>query len=236
VGGLSGALVTSCFVLGQVGATDRAVAVGEEAVAITRKLGIPTAIRLALSMLGLTIQSTDPERAARLLDESLEYDVGPRWTYQRGWTLVGIGQLRGTLGDHSAALATFAEALGMSRQSGDRFFVPVALQGAARSCRHLGRLDESTKLLAAAHAMAEQLGIPGGPADVAARERAATRLRDLIGERAFESAWEAGRALSFDAAVNLAAETAAASEPEAATRPSPSGPGLTDAETQQGSR
>jgi hypothetical protein len=83
----------------------------------------------------------------------------------------------------------------------------------ARSCRHLGCLDAATELLAAAQAMAEQLGIPGGPADVASRERATNRLRELMGEKAFESAWEAGRALSFDAAVTLAAETAAATEP-----------------------
>jgi hypothetical protein len=89
----------------------------------------------------------------------------------------------------------------------------------ARACRHLGRLGEAAELLAAAQAMAEQLGIPGGPADVAARERAAARLRDLMGEEAFEARWEAGQALSFDETFTLAAETAAGSAAEVAAGP-----------------
>ena len=224
-GSLGGALINSCFVLGQVGETERAVTIGEEAVAFMRKIGVPSGLSAALRMLGLTLQSTDPERAARLLDESLENDIEQRWTSQRGWTLVAVGQLRGTLSDHGAALAVFAEALAVSRQSGDRFFVPVALQGMARACRHVGRLGESAQLLAAAQAMAEQLGIPGGPGAVAARQRAAGRLRDLLGEAAFEANSEAGRALSLDAAVTLAADVAAGSEPNVVAGASPPAPG-----------
>jgi hypothetical protein len=149
------------------------------------------------------------------MDESLEqYSVGPRWTLQRGWVLVAAGQLRGTLGDHGAALAAFAEVLALSRQSGDRFFVPVALQGMARACRHLDRLDEAAELLGAAQGLAEQLGIVGGPADVAARERGIARLRNLLGDDAFEAHWESGRAMSFDAGVALAAEVAVTPVPE----------------------
>jgi non-specific serine/threonine protein kinase len=176
-GSLGGALINSCFVLGQVGETERAVAAGEEAVAISRRFGVPTGLSTALRMLGLSLQSTDPERAARLLDESLANDIDQRWTTQRGWTLVGTAQVRGAVGDHHAALAAFAEALAVSRQSGDRFFVPVALQGMARACRHLGRLDEATKLLAAAQAIAEQLGIPGGPAGVRVGSRPSVVVR-----------------------------------------------------------
>jgi tetratricopeptide (TPR) repeat protein len=144
-----------------------------------------------------------------LLDESLEYTIGGRSTAVRAWTLVATGQIRGALGDHTGALAAFAEAASLSRQSGDRFFVPIALQGMARALRHLDRLEEAARLLAAAQNLADSLGIPGGPADVAARERAAARLRELLGDERFDTEWDVGRALSFDAAATLAAEATA---------------------------
>jgi predicted ATPase/class 3 adenylate cyclase len=206
---LAGALSTSCFVLAQTGATADAVAAGEDALTLVRKGGMPTMLSATLWQLALACQSTDPERAARLLDESLEYTIGGRSTAVRAWTLVATGQIRGALGDHTGALAAFAEAASLSRQSGDRFFVPIALQGMARALRHLDRLEEAARLLAAAQNLADSLGIPGGPADVAARERAAARLRELLGDERFDAEWDVGRALSFDAAATLAAEATA---------------------------
>jgi predicted ATPase/class 3 adenylate cyclase len=207
----------ACFVLGQTGAIARAIATGEEAIAMAREMGAPWTLSTALFMLALTYQSTDPERAARLLEESLQHGIGGGASV-RGWTLVATGQLRGTLGDHRGALLPFAEALALSRQSGDRFFVPSALQGMARACRHLGQLEQATALLAAAEGMTEQLGIPGGPTDIATRQRAAARLRDLLGPEAFNAQWEAGRALSFDGIVALGAQVAAESGPITSVR------------------
>jgi hypothetical protein len=107
------------------------------------------------------------------------------------------------------ALGAFAEVLALSRQSGERFVAPVALQGMARALRQLGRLDEATHLLGAADGLAERLGIAGGEADAAARTRAAARLRELMGDERFDAEWQAGRALSFDAALTAGLEAAA---------------------------
>jgi tetratricopeptide (TPR) repeat protein len=198
---LDAALISFGFVLGQTGCTERAIPVGEEAVAIARDLGVPSMLSAALFQLGLGQQATDPSRASELLDESLAQSVGTRWSYGRAWSLVAAGHVRVALGDAAGSLAAFGEALTLSRQTGERFIVPTALQGIARALRRRGRLAESARLLSAAQALAERLEIPGGPADVTARDRAAARLRTLLGDEEFHAAWEAGRALSFDAAV-----------------------------------
>jgi hypothetical protein len=117
---------------------------------------------------------------------------------------VAIGQLRSALGDHAAALGEFAATVEVARQSGDRFALPTALQGMARTCRQLGRLHDAARLLAAADGLAEQVGSTGGPADLTARNWAATRLRELLGDEHFDAEWKIGRALSFKDAIALA--------------------------------
>ena len=220
---IASAVMQLCFVLGQTGEPERAIVAGEEVLSIARQLGMPTLLSAALFNLALAYRSTDAERAARLIDESLERSVsiGARWPYQRGWTLIAAGQVHGTLGDHDRALAAFAEVLTLARQTGDRFFVPLALQGMARGLRHRSRPDDATRLLAASQHLAEELDIPGGPADVASRDRAFTRLRELLGPERFDAEFEAGTALSFDAALTAGIDISTAAQ--AAAQPSPTG-------------
>jgi predicted ATPase/class 3 adenylate cyclase len=210
-----------CFVLGQTGEAERAIAAGEEALSSARQLGMPTLVSGVLFNLALAYRSTDPRRAARLIDESLERSVsiGARWPYQRGWTLIAAGQVHGTLGEHDRALGAFAEVLNLARQSGERFFVPLALQGIARALRHRHRPDQATRLLAASQHLAQELDIPGGPADLASRDRAFTRLRELLGPERFDTEVETGTALSFDAALTTGIDIATAAQD--AVRPSP---------------
>ena len=207
---LGAMLQQACFVLSQCGKNERAIAMGEEALVVAERVGAPFMRSQVRFYLGLACGSTDPDRAARLLDESLALpSMTGESTAGAVWTHVAIGQLRGELGDHSAALAEFAAAIEASRQSGDRFALPTALQGMARSCRQLGRIPDAARLLAAADGLAEQLGSTGGPAALAARDRAAVRLRELLGDERFDAEWKAGRALTFESAVVTARDAAA---------------------------
>jgi predicted ATPase/class 3 adenylate cyclase len=204
---LSAMLQQACFVLSQCGEAERAISLGEEALAVAERVGAPFLRGQTRFFLGLACRSSDSERAARLLDESLALPSMPgESTAGVVWTHVAIGELRSELGDHSAAIAEFAAAIEASRQSGDRFALPTALQGMARSCRQLDQLHDAARLLAAADGLAEQLGSTGGPAALIARDRAAGRLRELLGEASFEAKWNNGRGLTFDEAIALALE------------------------------
>jgi len=204
------------FVLARAGQTARAITAGDEAIGIARELRIPGTLSGLLFTQALAYQSTDPQHAAQLLDESLGHSLGARSPFNHAWTLLAAGQVREALGEHAEALDAFGEVLALSRQSGERFVAPIALQGMARALRHLGRLEEATHLLGAADGLAERLGIAGGEADAAARARAAARLRDLLGDERFDAQWEKGRALTFDEALTagLAAAALAPQEEE----------------------
>jgi tetratricopeptide (TPR) repeat protein len=201
---LGATLSQGCFVLSQCGYTERAIPLGEEAVAAARRVGAPFLLGSCLYFLGLAYQSTDLERAARLLDESLALPSPPEPLGGRVWIRVAIGQLRSALGDPARALSEFASSVEGAQQSGDRFVLPPALQGMAHACRQLSRLDDAARLLAAADGLAEQLGTTGGPAATVARTRAAARLRELLGDDRFDPAWNTGRGLSFQDAIGLA--------------------------------
>lgn len=208
LGQLSGAYMQSCFVLSQLGRTDAALHAGEEAVALARQMGGPFLLRQTLFHLGLACRTTDPERASALLEESLSLpqmsDESPNAV---AWTRVAVGQLRSAQGDDTTALAEFAGTVEVCRQSGERFALPVALQGMARACRQLGRLEDATCLLAAADEFADTLGIAEG-SEAVARQRAAARLRKLLGDERFDAEWNAGRSLSFDDAIARALHVA----------------------------
>ncbi len=216
---LTAALSTTCFALTQTGDTERAVRAGEEALEIARDLEIPTLLSSALFNLALACQASDPVRAAHLIDEALECSIGERAPMARCWVLVAAGQVRTTLGEHEAALEFFGEVLALARTSGERYVVPVALQGMARALRHQGRLDEAATVLGAAQGLADRLGIAGGPLDVGIRDRAARRLRDLLGTQRFDEAWETGQALTFDGALTLAIDIAASTRSLDSTPP-----------------
>jgi predicted ATPase/class 3 adenylate cyclase len=206
---LAMSLAGLCFAYGQMGRTDEAVVVGEEAVAIAREVGAPTVLNATLWQLGLAVQATDPERAAALLEDSLHYEeTTTRTSFTRCWAYLATGQLRSRLGDVQGAVRAFAEALRTCRRTGERFQAPVALQAMAGAMRRVDRPEDAARLLGAAQRLSAGVGITGGPADVQARARAKARLRELLGDERFEAAWNDGQALDFEAAVSAALEVA----------------------------
>jgi predicted ATPase/class 3 adenylate cyclase/tetratricopeptide (TPR) repeat protein len=216
---LGASLMQACFVLSQGGQTDRAIAMGEEALIVARRVGGPFLLAQACFQLGLAYRSTNVERAAQLLDESLALPLFGMSEPSRAWNHVAIGQLRSALGDHADALNEFGVSVETARQMGDRFVLPTALQGMARTCRQLDRLHDAARLLAAADGLAEQVGSTGGPADLAARSRAATRLRELLGPEAFDADWNRGHGLSFEEAIALALEVSRRADKAVAHEP-----------------
>ena len=83
-----------CFALGQTGETDRAIALGEEAVEVARGLESPSVLLAQLNQLGLAYQSRDPARAAQLLEESLQYNLGSTAAKQLGSAVLRAGAAR----------------------------------------------------------------------------------------------------------------------------------------------
>jgi len=190
------------FFLGQAGQVERAIAVGEEALAIARELGAQLIISSSSFTLGLSYRSVDPERALRLLEDSFALgEVGDRVNAE--WWYLALAQVQVKLAHNAEALASCRESLEASRRMGARFAVPTTLETAARVSTRLARLDFAARMLGAAEHLRGELEIAGGPADTIARERTVARLRDTMGDEAFDAAFAAGRALGIDDALIL---------------------------------
>jgi hypothetical protein len=117
---------------------------------------------------------------------------------------MGAAQVRAAARDDRGALELFARVLDHARRMGDRFTVPTTLESVARLLARSGRPEIAARLLSAADRLRTELGVAGGPADTAARERTATRLREELGKDVYAAAWQAGQRLTFDEASALA--------------------------------
>jgi hypothetical protein len=72
-----------------------------------------------------------------------------------------------------------------------------------------GQPRAAARLLGAAEALREVLGVPVLPSDRAAYDQAVERTQALLDDHTFRSAWMAGRLLAPDEAVVEAAQPAA---------------------------
>jgi predicted ATPase len=147
----------------------------------------------------------DRERSKRLHEETL---ACARASGNNGvvalqlWQLAGLANKEGRTHE---ALAMLREALVLNRDEGYREGIAEVLVAMASTLQSVSAPAAALALLAAAARLREEIG--GGAGWVGdAIERLRGSLRDSLGDAAFESAWERGRALSTDEAIALALE------------------------------
>ena len=147
----------------------------------------------------------DRERGKRLHEETLaraRASGDPGVVALQLWQLAGLASKEGRTNE---ALAMLREALVLNRDEGYREGIAEVLVGMANTLQAVSAPVTAPALLAAAARLREEIG--GGAGWVGdAIERLRGSLRDSLGDAAFESAWEQGRALSTDEAIALALE------------------------------
>ena len=147
----------------------------------------------------------DRERGKRLHEETLaraRASGDPGVVALQLWQLAGLATKEGRTNE---ALAMLREALVLNRDEGYREGIAEVLVGMASTLQAVSAPAAAPALLAAAARLREEIG--GGAGWVGdAIERLRVSLRDSLGEAAFESAWERGRARSTDEAIALALE------------------------------
>ena len=147
----------------------------------------------------------DPERGKRLHEEAL---ACARASGDNGVVALQLWQLAGLANKErrtNEALPMLREALTLNRDEGYREGIVEVLVGMASTLQTVSAPTSASTLLAAAARLREEIG--GGAGWVGdAIQRLSGSLRDSLGDSAFESAWERGRALSTDEAIALARE------------------------------
>jgi predicted ATPase/DNA-binding SARP family transcriptional activator/Tfp pilus assembly protein PilF len=188
----------------------------EESLSIARELEDRPGIAGSLCGLGaLALQRDDPQAARALLDESLA--IFRRLTHHRGITQARMGLAAVALseGEHRRAGSLYRECLATLRKAEERPLIAYTLEGLATVAAREGNAARAVRWLGAAAALRETLGIPVPLALRTRQEAERPALCAALGEAPFTAAWDAGRALTWEAA----ADEALASNPPAAGAP-----------------
>jgi non-specific serine/threonine protein kinase len=192
---------------------DEASARYQVALALYREGDEPIWVASTLASLGFVARlSGDDELATARLEEALASfrTGGHGWVL--AWAINGLADLKREQGDAERALALYRESLSLRLAHRDRKGMADSLNGVGLIAVAAGQFEIAACLFGAVEGLYEAIAVPL-PRDQGERAAAIASTREALGEEAAAEAWRAGRALSIEAAVAIAAEVDAAARP-----------------------
>ncbi|MDQ2983378.1 MAG: PrsW family glutamic-type intramembrane protease [Actinomycetota bacterium] len=190
------------------GEADRARQLFEQSLTLRRELADQRLIANSLLNIGrFELARGENERAAPLLEEALALARALGDTWNTAVALASLGSIRLAKGDHDEARVLYAEALRLARERRNRLIVSECLEGLAAVSAADDQPQRAARLFGAAAALSEQIGVELSPVQSALGERFLPRVREALGEDAFDAEWTVGQALSEDEAIATALET-----------------------------
>jgi DNA-binding CsgD family transcriptional regulator len=140
--------------------------------------------------------------AAEHLEAALRLQREAGYTAGIIMALGDLGDLVRDQGDHTRALACYREALGLGRRKPSTRVVTDVIEAVGIVAAAAGQAELGVRLLSAAEAQRERLGLRYRVTEnQAALEQAVAAARAALGEPAFESAWAAGQTFRPDEAL-----------------------------------
>jgi predicted ATPase/class 3 adenylate cyclase len=178
----------------------------EESLAMRRELGDRFGIVSTLGNLGnVTFQQGDYPAARALHEESLTIarELGHR---------SGIANSLGNLGcvafeqdDYPAARALHEESLAIHRELGDKRGIADSLGGLAAVVASLRDSHKAARIWGATERLRAEIGTPLQPSDRPHYDGTVAKARAVLNnDAAFDHAWQQGRALALEQAIDLA--------------------------------
>ncbi len=176
----------------------------EASLVVFRQLRDTNGMATALINLGNTALDTGQLEAAHACFQEA---IGLERSLSNGTAATPLGGLGRTLrqmGDLEGARACFAESLRLRLESGERRGVAVTLTNLAYVEQAARRPEVAARLLGAAEALREALGVPILPGRRREYDELVAAVRAALEAAAFQSAWAQGRALTLEQAAALA--------------------------------
>jgi predicted ATPase/class 3 adenylate cyclase len=185
----------------------RACQLFSESVSLYRDAGDRWGVAGALIGLAVAIhRQGDPSRAAALLEESLSLfrEVGD--LRSAGLVALNLADALRDSNDLGQAIVHYRTALVEFAAADDRARVALVFLGLGDVMVRMGQFENAAKLLGAASVLkpGEEPDSGGSSPEIANLNDDLNAIRGALGEDAFTGAWDAGRALSLDAAVQTA--------------------------------
>jgi tetratricopeptide (TPR) repeat protein len=186
-----------------------ALALYEESLTLRREVGDRRGIADSLGDLGIIAKERgDYESARALFEESLTIrrEVGDRPGI--GVMLLELGIVAQQRGDFGSSRELHEQSLAILRKIGLPFFIGHSLQAFAALWLSKGEAARAARLWSAVEVMRVQSGSPLSPNDRIRHDVQLADARAALGEEAFASAWQEGRALTMEQAIELALDIA----------------------------
>jgi len=198
-----------------------------EALTLFRTLGaVPGVVGCMMNLADAAVVHRDYDRAVALLEESLALAGDLEDMSQVAYGLHILGHIAWARGDPDSAVPLLERSLLLSRNIGDRRGIAACLQSLALAVDAAKRPEVTTRLSAAATGLraAGGLGAHGRLWLRVDQDRGLAQARAALGDQAFETAWQAGQALTVDNVVAEALSVTAEIERSTSEyRPKPTG-------------
>ncbi len=182
-----------------------AQSLNEEALAIRRQLGSRGAIGQSLNNLGnLALSHRDLAGAQARMEQALEIwrQIGDRWNTAN--TLTGLGDVAAEQGNHDIARSYFAESLAINRELDDRLALAYLFEALGGLAAVQNAPNRAWRLVGAASRLRGAIGAPLPPAEMTRLQEKLAPARQQLSPEDQQTAEVAGRALSFEQAIELA--------------------------------
>jgi adenylate cyclase len=179
----------------------------EESLEIRREVQDKRAIANSLSNLGnLALEMGDYNEARSRLDEAvmLQRQVGDLWAIAN--SLNNLGNVYRTLGEQKTARNLYNESLGINRDLGDLWAIAYLLEDIGILSLRLGRPERALSLAGASSELRQKIGAPLSPADQTRLEEMLAPARKKLNQSEQETAWNEGKGLTLDQAIDMALE------------------------------
>ena len=182
----------------------------EESLAIARQAHDTAGIARGLANLANVVAYQGDHEAARpLYEESLAMQRAQGDHDYVAITLDNLAEVAYLQGDYAKACRLYQESLALRRELGDRSGVADSLEGLATSLAPLRAGLVVARLMAAARKLREDVGSPPTPYKREAYDaRIAAASGELPDPAPFDAAWQEGRAMTLEQAIEMALRTA----------------------------
>lgn len=200
--GVAAVLSLQALAVEHRGDLTQASAYAQQSLSLCRDLGDRTGTARSLTCLGIILERQgDRDQAEVLLTEALaiQRDLGDLWGI--AFSLGRLAMLEFRQRDCACATALLRESVALHRDLGDRAGTAADLEMLACVAVARGAPERAARLCGAASAIRDVTGAPVLPVDQADVESMVNASRAALDDAAFSAAWEAGRLLSLQEAL-----------------------------------
>ena len=175
--------------------------------ALFRESGDKEGIATTLGNLGLLAYVQDDYVAAQGLNEQcllLSHEVGNKVGIAN--SLNNLSNVSRERGDYTAAQEQNKQSLALHQEMGNQRGTIEVLESFAALALAQAQPERAAQMWGAAEAFREAIGSPLPPSERARYDRQVAQARAAAGEEVFAAAWEQGRAMSLEQAIQYALE------------------------------